>query len=1101
MLTPSSVDRNERCRRIIEAGSLQTLLDQPNGYEILEAEANDPGVDDRYKLVTAPALNHLLLLCKNRNRGKPNLGLLGTDDVIIVPGFMGSELKDVIGPHKLIWIDPKLFLSSGQVAALKLAGYQRGKPDHDSEAGVRIESPGAVPAIYDVLWADLNFRQYDPVIFPFDWRKDIETSAVLLADRIRGRIGHQPRPLHLIAHSQGALVARRAIQILGSDQARKLVNNLVLLGPASFGTFSAAFALAGSHESIITAQKFGVKLPDDFPAIFQSFTGLYQLLPWNPALFPNGFDPQLFGKEEFWKSNIEKDRLNYGFGWGKDINGSFFNDRTSIILGDQPTVAAAKFVGKALVHDGNLVQGDGTVPDFLAKIPGVQRIYRAAGVDHMTMPMHLAVMAAVRAILRGDTPALCSTSLALGKPFTKGDRVPTLKEPVEGRVLLDSSSVVDTGAAKQPPPVRREPPSPPSRRLRVFSFDPLLGTKLESLDIARITIDIPWETEEVLHEGPVGEYVEVVDYDPASDCFYAPVDLTHPKLTAQDGLPPSESDPQFHQQMTYAVSMATIATFERALGRVALWAPHLVRDDEGEVVGTPAESQYVPRLRIYPHALRDANAYYDPDRHALLFGYFPSREQGGGDTLPGGTVFACQSFDIIAHETTHALLHGLHRYYLSPSNPDVLAFHEAFADAVALFQHFSHPQVVLQQVARTRGDMKKENLLGQLALQFGQAMGTHRAALRQYVTSEPDPTLYQKTTDSHDRGAILMAALFRAFQNIYERRSKDLFQIAAADIANAPQRDLHPALVNRLAIEASKSAKHLLTMCVRALDYVPPVDITFGEYIRALITADYDLVSHDEKGYRVAVVDAFRSWGIYPADVNVLDEPALLWNRPDGWARDALREVVRELQLNDWKLRSDRRAAFLRMNGNVLKIREWLFKNARETGDDGESLGVKIFGTSWQSIPRNDRNPPLPKFEVHSIRPCLRLGPDGDKRIDLVAEIIQRRAGFFDEAVQEKVDSANTPWAFTKAERDAGKRPLLPTAYKLPDFWFRGGCTLVIDPDSGEIRYCITKSVRNNERLARQRAYERGGAFSSTAALYFGSHDRNPFAMLHSSDL
>src|SRR5207253_3471482 len=168
-------------------------------------------------------------------------------------------------------------------------------------------------------------------------------------------------------------------------------------------------------------------------------------------------------------------------------------------------------------------------------------------------------------------------------------------------------------------------------------------------------------------------------------------------------------------------TMTTIATFEKTLGRAALWAPHLEREESGEVIPTPTEEQYVPRLRIYPHALREANAYYDPDHHAILFGYFPSHEQPGGETLPGGTVFTCLSFDIIAHETTHALLHGLHRYYMYPSNPDLLAFHEAFADAVALFQHFSHTEVVRQQVARSRGDLRKATLLGQLARQFGSA--------------------------------------------------------------------------------------------------------------------------------------------------------------------------------------------------------------------------------------------------------------------------------------------------------------------------------------------------------------------------------------------
>ena len=46
-------------------------------------------------------------------------------------------------------------------------------------------------------------------------------------------------------------------------------------------------------------------------------------------------------------------------------------------------------------------------------------------------------------------------------------------------------------------------------------------------------------------------------------------------------------------------------------------------------------------------------------------------------------------------------------------------------------------------------------------------------------------------------------------------------------------------------------------MCIRALDYCPPVDITFGEYLRAIITADCDLVEDDRLRYRVAFVEAF----------------------------------------------------------------------------------------------------------------------------------------------------------------------------------------------------------------------------------------------------
>ena len=120
-------------------------------------------------------------------------------------------------------------------------------------------------------------------------------------------------------------------------------------------------------------------------------------------------------------------------------------------------------------------------------------------------------------------------------------------------------------------------PEPVTRRLRVMAFDPSLATRLDTASFNEITLEIPWET---LASGPVGEYVEVVDIDPASDVFYYPVNLDHPYLLAQDGLPPSESNPQFHQQMVYGVAMTTIKQFERALGRKALWSDRRIAHDD-----------------------------------------------------------------------------------------------------------------------------------------------------------------------------------------------------------------------------------------------------------------------------------------------------------------------------------------------------------------------------------------------------------------------------------------------------------------------------------------------------------------------------------------
>src|SRR5262249_21020776 len=156
---------------------------------------------------------------------------------------------------------------------------------------------------------------------------------------------------------------------------------------------------------------------------------------------------------------------------------------------------------------------------------------------------------------------------------------------------------------------------------------------LDSITVNATVLSLPWE--ERLKPGPVGEYLEVIDVDPASNKVYEPVDLNDPKLLAQDGWAPSEGNPQFHQQMVYAVAMTTIGHFEKAIGRDALWAP---QDPSGTESG-----KEVRRLRIYPHALRTDNAYYSPEKKALLFGYFQSNA-GEGDATPGGSmVFTCLS--------------------------------------------------------------------------------------------------------------------------------------------------------------------------------------------------------------------------------------------------------------------------------------------------------------------------------------------------------------------------------------------------------------------------------------------------------------------------
>ena len=602
------------------------------------------------------------------------------------------------------------------------------------------------------------------------------------------------------------------------------------------------------------------------------------------------------------------------------------------------------------------------------------------------------------------------------------------------------------------------------RRLRGYAFDPGLSQQFETADMNEIVFRVPWER---LKPGPVGEYVAVVDYDPASDAFYDPVDLDQPYLLGADGLDPDESNPQFHQQFVYTVAMTTIRNFERALGRRALW----IRQDKKRPPGQ--WDIFVPLLRIYPHAFRGANAYYSRAKKALLFGYFPASTSARGAQLPGGLVFTCLSHDIVAHETTHALLDATLPRYLEASNRDQLAFHEAFADIVALLQHFSFPDVLRHQIAQTRGDLASQSLLGQLAQQFGQATGLY-GGLREAIGRvndttgkweplAPDPNAYATVEEPHERGALLVAAIFDAFLAIYRSRVADLIRLATGGSGVLQQGALPPDLTDRLTREAAKTAQHVLGMCIRALDYCPPVDLTFGDYLRAMITADLDLVPEDEHHYRVAFIESFRKWGIYPRNLRTLSEESLRWPRgeeQDERARRAIKRLADALKplAEQIRFRVARDEQFKVLVAVQKAIHAILRRrNEKELLGNLEAITGLVFseGKKAEGITQSRG---IPSFEVHLVRPVRRRGPHDEEINHVVLGITQRRRLTIR---GEQVEMS-------------------------------GGCTLILDLDTLVLRYAIAKPIANPQREADFREWM--GENPSAAAL---SKLEEPIAHLH----
>jgi hypothetical protein len=544
---------------------------------------------------------------------------------------------------------------------------------------------------------------------------------------------------------------------------------------------------------------------------------------------------------------------------------------------------------------------------------------------------------------------------------------------------------------------RLDVPTPPTRSLQVYAIDPSSGRYSGN----QITVRVPWEP---LAPGPTGRKIAVIDYDAANRCYYPPVHLDDPLLLANNGLDPTEADPRFHQQMVYAIASRTIQMFEVALGREIHWRRADRFGDSSENDDTFRKADDIRVLKLYPHAMQQANAYYSPQAHGILFGFFTANKTGQGRNLPGQLVFTCLSQDIISHEVTHAVIDGIRTYFTEPTNPDVLAFHEGFADLCALFSHFSQHDSLIETIRQTGGrlyqtelnpvakamsdaskhssndesskeeqkpviaaEIRRMNPLIQLAVQFGQARG-EKYGLRSALGTLPNSDDIRKNVnDPHFRGSILVAAVFDAFFSVYMNRADELFRIYRSGGMDTVNDDLPAALAELLADCANQTAVLFFRLCARAIDYCPPVDITFGDFLRAIVTVSRDLDPADDDGVRDAVMEAFRLRGIYSESASFYSEDAL------SWPPDSDLPPIHDLLFGS---PNGLTSAEKNHNGDVL--RGWATKHRAALGLD-----------------------PDLSITVPSFHPVFRTKDNGRLRMEMVVEIIQSRQASFDKAVPE----------------------------------------------------------------------------------------------------
>jgi hypothetical protein len=567
----------------------------------------------------------------------------------------------------------------------------------------------------------------------------------------------------------------------------------------------------------------------------------------------------------------------------------------------------------------------------------------------------------------------------------------------------------------------------PVRKLTIIAKDPGLRIGADG-PMVFAQVDVPAE---VLAPGPTGYRVKVVDYNATERRAYAAQQRYQAGDVLLDPFAPGKNetllspvyqarliaDPNFHAQNCYAIAMRTLGLFERALGRRIAW------------------SSGGHQLHIAPHAFALANAFYsEPDR-ALMFGYFFASD--------GKAVFTALSHDVVAHETTHAVLDGLRTRYTEPSGPDQAAFHEGFADIVALLSIFSLREVVaaglgvsdtlpglgapmqLIPAAKVTACAIRTSILLGIGAEIGLATGAGRGALRRSVEIAPDIAILDtlEMGEAHRRGEVVVAAVTHAFIELWTTRIAQLGTFADGGYN-----------LSAVVDEGAKVAAQLLQMSIRAIDYCPPTDIDFGQFLTALLTADRELVPDDSRfGYRAAIQASFAAYGIVP--------PPGSSDAEGCWPRFAQTDQLKYSRSNAEALTRDPNECF-----------RFLWENR-------EALGITERGYT----------------QVASIDTSLRIDPDGIPFRETICQYVQL-GHFFGAELMAICNIKPLPDGFTtKSSVD-----------------LLGGGIVVFD-QYGRVKYHIGNGLLDGPRQARRLEYLR-----DTGQIGGPRDDaRNRFANMH----
>ncbi|HEX7312939.1 MAG TPA: hypothetical protein VF297_03415 [Pyrinomonadaceae bacterium] len=440
------------------------------------------------------------------------------------------------------------------------------------------------------------------------------------------------------------------------------------------------------------------------------------------------------------------------------------------------------------------------------------------------------------------------------------------------------------------------------------------------------------DKEEFFLDGPVSKRVAILDFDPKTGALRPGARFVPPTKGRKVGSYAIRSTDNIT-----AHDFTQVSIFGTVIKMMYMF-------EEEDALGRPLEWAFdAPQLLVIPRAGEWANAFYERESHSLQFFFFKSEEN------PRKTVYASHSQDIIAHETGHAILDGIAPDLYNSVTPQSLALHESIADMTALMSAFRTSNLTTPALQLTRGSITDSRVFSGIAGEFGRNRAPEDgAAFLRELNNRKTLNPRDRTKDRYGRpnlvtrdephalSEVLSGALYALMVDIYEREKKRF-----APTARRKNWDDLKLWVFSLWTAAQKFKRIIF----RALDYLPPGEVSFADYGRAIIAADQ--ASHPDEGQeRKFIAKEFVRRHMAP-NLKALEIKT-------NFQHAALEDVDLEVLLNsDWAAYefANRNRDFLRVPKHVRHFRVWprldTTKVYYQGADQKQRIRECIFKVAW----------------------------------------------------------------------------------------------------------------------------------------------------------